>query len=352
MRQRSADLPQRPIVVVSQRLGAIGTTERRIESAGAILRSEPLWTLEEIRSAAGDASIVLLGAVEPFDAAALESLPNCVAVVRRGVGVDNVDVEAATRLGIVVANVPDASVEEVSDHAIALLLAIERRIVQLDRSVHAGVWQRDPSGIAAVRSGIRRISELTLGIVGFGRIGRALARKALPLYARILVADPFISEGAARDSGGRLTSVAELLAQADHISLHAPLLPGTRHLLNAEVLRTLRRGAIIVNTSRGGLINEADLVAALDAHELRAGLDVTETEPVPHGNPLLDADRVVLTAHSAASSVTAHGELAERSVDLVVDLLEGRRPASIVNAAVLDRSNLRARWLAAAGEVS
>lgn len=337
---------QRPIVLVSQRLGPLGDEERRIAATGADLRSVPLWNHEEIRANGAEAQVVLLGAVEPFDEAALTSLDRLEVVVRRGVGHDNVDVDSATGLGILVANVPDASVEEVSDHALALLLAIERRIVALDRAVHEGVWQKDPRGIAAVRSGIRRLSELTLGVVGFGRIGRALARKAAPAYARVIVADPVLTAAAAAGAGVTLASLDELLATADHISLHAPLMPETRHLLDDAALARTRPGAVVVNTSRGGLVDEAAVVRALGSGRLAwAGLDVTEHEPLPADDPLLRADRLVLTAHSAASSETAAGELGRRSVDAVVDILEGRLPASIVNPEVLSSPRLRATGL-------
>ena len=336
----------RPLVVVSERLGAIGPEEERIAQAGAELRSVALWSHEEIAANAGDAEIVLLGAVEPFDGRALSSLPRCRAVVRRGVGVDNVEVGAATRLGILVANVPDASVEEVSDHALALLFAIERRIVPLDRAVHAGEWQRDPKAIGTVRNGIRRLSELTLGVVGFGRIGRALARKAAGAYGRMLVADPIAPAAAVREASAELVPLDELLGTADHITLHAPLEAGTRHLIGPDSIARLRPGVVIVNTARGGLIDEAALLAGLrEGRIAAAGLDVTEHEPLPEGDPLLTAAGVVLTAHSAASSATASDELARRSVDAVVAILEGRQPASIVNREVLEVAALRAAGL-------
>jgi D-3-phosphoglycerate dehydrogenase len=335
-----------PVVVVSQRLGGIGAEERRIEAAGAELRSAPLWTHEEIAEHGGGVDIILAGAVEPFDATALSSLPELRLLVRRGVGVDNVDVEAATRLGILVANVPDASVEEVSDHALSLLLALERRIVPLDAAVHGGTWQRDPSGIARVRAPIRRLSELTLGIAGFGRIGRALARKARPIYGRLLIADPLVDDATAAAEGATLVTVDELLAGADHLSLHAPLLPSTHHLIDAAALERIRPGAILVNTSRGGLVDEAALIAALrDGRLAAAGLDVTEREPLPADDPLLGAERLVLTAHSAASSITAGAELARRSVDAIVDVLDGRLPASVVDPAVLAVSTSRVAGL-------
>lgn len=338
---------QSAVVVMSERLGTPTADERgRIESTGAELRRAPLWTLDEIVAGARDADIALIGAAEPFDAGALASLPGCRAVVRRGVGVDNVDVDAATRLGILVANVPDASVEEVSDHALALLLALERRIVPLDRAVHDGVWQRDPRDIAAVRAGMRRLSELTLGVVGFGRIGRAAVRKALPLYARILVADPVVGPAAVEDAGAMLVSTDELFEAAEHITLHAPLLPSTRHLVNDDTLGRVRPGSVLVNTSRGGLLDEPALIRAVsDGRLATAGLDVTEHEPLAPDDPLLSCPNVVLTAHSAASSATAQAELARRSVDAVVAILEGRLPDSVVNPDVLTRQDLRtAGW--------
>lgn len=335
-----------PVVVVSERLGAIGPEERRVEAAGATLRAAPLWTHEEIATSGAGASIIILGAVEPFDAAALASLPDLHVIVRRGVGYDNVDVEAASRLGIVVAYVPDASVEEVSDHALTLLLAIERRILPLDRAVHAGIWKKDAEGIATVRAGIRRMSELTLGIVGFGRIGRALARKARPIYGQMLVADPFVIDTDAVAAGATLVPVQELLGGADHVSLHAPLMPTTRHLIDDAAIARLRPGAIIVNTSRGRLVDEAAVVRAVRERRLvAAGLDVTEHEPLAADDPLLTVDGIVLTAHSAASSETAGAELARRSVDAAVDVLSGRRPAAVVDPAVFESAALRATGL-------
>jgi D-3-phosphoglycerate dehydrogenase len=339
------DAPPR-VVVVSERLGPIGVDERGLEALGAQVRSAPLWSTDTLVTNAKDADILLVGAVEPVDATALEALSGCVAVVRRGVGHDNVDVAAATRLGIVVANVPDASVEEVSDHALALLLTLERRIVRLDAAVHAGVWQRDPRGIAAARTGIRRIAELTLGVVGFGRIGRAFARKAAPSYRRVLVADPMVPAAAIEAAGAVPVDLDRLFAEADHVSLHAPLGDGTRHLVDAQVLAGMRPGAVIVNTSRGGLIDEHALVEAVRAGRLGgAGLDVTEREPVPDDHPVLSTDGILVTAHSAAFSATSSAELRERAVAAAADVLSGRLPASVVNPEVLASPALRATQL-------
>ena len=325
------------LIVISERLGALGEPEQRIVAAGGAVTSAPLWNRDDIEANGAEASILLVGAVEPFDAAALKALPKCIGIVRRGVGYDNIDVDAATELGVLIANVPDATVEDVSDHALALLLSTERHVPALHAAVRGGVWQRDPSGIAAIRKGMRRLGDLTLGIVGFGRIGRALGRKAAGIYGTVLVADPLTTPEAAAELGFTLVPLSELLARADHVSLHAPLTDDTRHLLNAQTLACMKSDALIVNTSRGALVDEQALLSALAAGRLgAASLDVTEKEPIPEGDPLLTAERVVLTGHSAATSVRADVVMRERAIDAVVALLSGQLPASVVNPSVLD----------------
>ena len=328
--------------MLSERLGGVTDVERDLEDLGAVVNGAPLWTHDDIAAHAAGAGFVILGAVETIDGAALDLMPRLAAIVRRGIGTDNVDIAAATARGILVANVPDASVEEVSDHALGLLLALERNVVELDDAVRNGKWQHDPSEVERVRAPIRRMSTLTLGIAGLGRIGQALLRKSRSLYARIIAADPLMVESAARDLGAELVGVDELFGQADHISLHAPLTPDTRHLVSAATLRLVRPATIIVNTSRGGLIDEAALADAVAAGRLRAaGLDVTDREPIAADHLLLSSRRILVTAHSAASSQTTKVELVGRSVEAVRALLSGTLPASVVNPEVLRASNLR-----------
>lgn len=330
-----------PVVVMSERLGAITEEERRIEQAGATLRVAPLWSFNEIRSNATDASVVILGAVEPFDRRVLEALPDLFAVVRRGVGHDNVDTDAATDLGIPVAIVPDASVEEVSDQALALLMAVERRVTLVDAAVRSGQWERDPSEIQRVRAGARRFSELTLGIIGFGRIGRALARKASPLYRRILASDP-VADASSVPEEIELVDIGQLVADADHISIHAPLIASTRDLVDDALLGRTRSGAVLVNTSRGGVVDEAAVLRAVASGSLGgAGLDVTVHEPLEADDPLLKDPRILLTAHSGSWSTTAQVELRRRAVEAVLALLDGRSPNVLANPGVLHRPTLR-----------
>ena len=328
--------------MVSERLGALTGAERSLEEAGADVVSLPLWDLSQIRQNAGDADVLIIGAVEPFDRAALEALPGRKALVHRGVGFDNVDTVAATELGIPVGIVPDASVEEVSDHALALLLASERRLLEVDHAVREGLWRRDSSAIQARRQGARRLSTLTLGVVGFGRIGRALARKAAPVYARVVTCDPVAEPAACAAAGVELLTFDDLLDAADHISVHVPLTAETHHLFDLGTLRRLRPGAVLVNTSRGGIVDEAALIDVLATGPLAmAGLDVTESEPLPEGDPLTGAPRLILTAHSGSWSQSATTELRARSVQAARAALDGRLPPALANPEVAASPRLR-----------
>lgn len=334
--------------MLSERLGPPGEQELRLEDAGARVEPVALYTREQIVAGAADADVVILGAVEPFDAEVLTALPRLRAIVRRGVGHDNIDVQAASDLGIVVANVPDASVEEVSDHALALLLALERNLAQLDRSVRDGTWRTDPAAVQRTRVRSRQLADLTLGVVGFGRIGRALVRKARSVYPTILVADPAVGEADVTAAGARLVPFSELLRLADHVSLHVPMESSNRHLVGVHELASMRPGAVLVNTARGGLVDEAAVADAIGSGRLGgAGLDVTAQEPVPEGAAVLAIeDGLLVTGHSAAWSDAAARTLAVGSVDAALDLILGRRPRSLVNPEVLVSPVLRIPELA------
>lgn len=308
------------------------------------MRSADLSDLGAIQINARQAEMIILGAVEPFDRDAIAAAPKLKAIVRRGVGFDNVDLVAATEAGIIVANVPDASIEEVSDHALASLLSLERRLPGLAALVADGQWTSDPAAVQRRRVQARRFDQLVLGIVGFGRIGAALARKARGVYGRVQVFD-VVTPSAKRLEGLEFSALDQLLTTSDHISLHLPMAPDSRRLIGRAELATLRPGAILVNTARGGLIDEVALVEALHSGSLAAAaLDVTEREPVDPASDLFAADladRLLLTAHSAAWSQSAVTALAERSVGAVRQLLTGERPASVLNPEVLVSASLR-----------
>lgn len=339
-----------PSIVYSERLTPLTDHEGRLErEADVSLRVAPLWTERSIESNASSADIVMIGAVEPMTARALGSLRACRLLVRRGVGLDNIDVDAATDLGIPVAYVPDASVEEVSDHALALLLALERRVVSLDRFVQARTWSHATAEIAAERGGMRRLQSLTLGVVGLGRIGQALARKAMSVFGEAIGHDPFVIE-AIPGLPLELVAFSELLARADLVSLHVPLTADTERMFDTKAFALMRPGSYIVNTARGGLIDEAALLGALRSGQIAgAGLDVTTDEPLEDSSPLLEMSSVVLTGHSAASGTAASSELRRLTVEAVLNAIRGLRPPALANPDVLE-SPLCRLWLDERGE--
>jgi D-3-phosphoglycerate dehydrogenase len=329
-------------VAYSDRLGEITKHELRLEAEiDATVVRVPLWTRADIESHALDVDALIVGAVEPLDRAALSTLTKCRIISRRGVGLNNIDVGAATDLGIPVAYVPAASVHEVSDHALALIFDLERRISVLDRSVKAGLWTKGGNDLPKARAGMRRLAELSLGVIGYGRIGRELARKAAPSFRTVIVHDPMLEEGPVDDTS-RAVELPDLLREADVISLHVPLTPQTSHLFDAAAFAQVKPGLTLVNTSRGGLIDTEALIWALaDGRVGHAGLDVSEEEPLPPQSPLLGMDNVLLTGHSASSSIQSAVELRETTVKAVLDALRGAQPEFLANPEVLDQPNCR-----------
>ncbi|MFC7404257.1 C-terminal binding protein [Georgenia alba] len=236
-------------------------------------------------------------------------------VVRYGVGVDNVDLAAAARLGVRVTNVPDYGADVVADHAATLAGLAVRRVMTLDRRMRAG-----EQPIAAEAGRIRSFAALTVGLVGAGRIARLVGRRLAAFGARIVAADPYADAEALAAEGLTLVDVETLLAEADVISLHAPLTDETRHLLDDATLARVRPGVVVVNTARGGLVDTDALLRALDAGRVAvAALDVTEPEPLPADHPLRTHPNVVLTPHSAFYAEESMARLQSLAVD------EGRR---------------------------
>ncbi len=280
---------------------------------------------------------VLMNEYAPVDAATIGAAQRCLAIVRYGVGVDTVDMEAATKAGICVANVPDYGTQEVALHAFSLLLAVHRRLRTYDTALRAGRWMAGP----AVTPPIRRIRGQTLGIVGFGRIGRAVAAYAAPLGMHLLTYDPYISRTAAGEAGAALVDYATLLRQSDMLSFHAPLGSETRHLLGEEEIRMLKPGAIVVNTSRGAVIDTAALARALREGRLAgAGLDVFEGEPLAADHPLRETPNTILTPHVAWYSEEARRALKRSVAEEVVRVSRGEWPRSLVNTDVRPHARL------------
>jgi D-3-phosphoglycerate dehydrogenase len=288
-------------------------------------------TVDEVRRAVAGAGAVL-NCYAPMPAEVIEDLEGCVVIARYGIGLDTVDMDAATAKGIVVTNVPDYCIDEVSDHALALIMSLARGVVRLDRRVHAGSWT--PTDARP----LHRLRGRTAGLIGFGRIARALASKLAPLGLRILATDPFLPDDAIRQAGAEPVPLDDLLATADVISIHAPLTADSRHLIGDRELGLMRPGALLVNTSRGPLIDVDALRAALaDGRLGGVGLDVLETEPPAADDALLARDDVVLTPHAAFYSEESLRELQRKAAEQVVEALAGRRPPYAVNLEGLGR---------------
>jgi D-3-phosphoglycerate dehydrogenase len=300
------------------------------EAAGTRWRLEQCRTAADVVERAGDAA-VLVTQYAPVTAEVLDALPGVRLVVRYGVGVDTVDVPAASERGVWVANVPDYGTQEVADHAVALALTLLRGLPALAASVRAGEWE-----YRAARP-LRRLSTLRFGVVGAGAIGMTAAHRAAAFGMDVVAADP--APGRPGD-GVREVGLDELVATSDVISLHLGLTPATRHLVDAGLLAAMKPGAVLVNTARGGLVDSAALLEALDAGRLAgAGLDVLETEPPDEvGRRLAGHPRVVVTPHAAWYSEESFVALKTSVADEAVRVLRGEPPRSPVNRPVGERA--------------
>ncbi|WP_439291186.1 C-terminal binding protein [Lonepinella koalarum] len=264
----------------------------------------------------------------PIRSETIDKLTQCQVIVRYGVGVDNVDLQHAKEKGILVANVPDYGAEDVAEHAIALLFATARRICKRDNDVrNKGKW-----GIGQLEP-MYRIGGKTLGIIGFGRIAREFFKKLSGVgFTQILVSDPALTFKDAEKLGVNKVEVDELCRQADFISLHSPLLPQTRHIINAERLSLMKPTTIIVNCGRGGLIDETALYKALIENRLfAAGIDTFEQEPVSPNNPLLTLDNVICSDHTAWFTTESVVELQHKAALEVLRVFNGEQPKNWVN---------------------
>ena len=259
-------------------------------------------------------------------------MTRCRIISRFGIGVDNVDIAAATEKGIVVTKVPDYCIDEVSDHAMALLLAVVRKIPFANARAHAGRWEM-PAVVP-----IHRLRGSTLGLVGFGRIPQLVAPKAKSFGLHVLTYDPYIPQEVTDRAGVEKVEFAELVKRSDYISIHSPLMPETHHLFNAAVFAQMKPTAYLVNTARGPIVDEDALAHALDAGQLAgAALDVLSQEP-PTSSPLFGRDNVVLTPHTSFYSVESLVELQTKAADEVVRVLTGQPPRNPVNPEALKRT--------------
>lgn len=316
-----------------------------LEKAGVEVVVASLDTEKDIMANAPDAD-ALLARNDPVTRRVIEALSRCKVISRGGVGYDSIDVDAATEHGIIVTSVPDASVDEVSDHAIALLLALSRKIVALDKAVKNELWTQEAKDAdkarSVIRAPIRRLKGRTLGEVGMGRIGSAVVSKAGVFGLRIIVYDPYLPKDVADKAGVELVDFDALLHESDFICLNASLTAETRNMFGLEQFKKMKPTAYIINVGRGALINEEDLCSALSQGLIAgAALDVLVNEPPTRKNPLLKMENVLITAHSAAYSVDSIEESRLRAAQDIIDVLQGRWPRGIVNPEVKNRRNCR-----------
>lgn len=281
------------------------------------LRDFQCKTEEEVARVVADADVVM-AQWAPVRAKAIEAMTRCKGIVRYGIGLDNIDMEAARRKGIAVRNVPDYCVDEVADHTIALALALQRQVVSTFDRTKQGTWKITPP------LSLPPLRKSTMGLVGFGRIGRLVAGRARAFGMRILVHDPVVADSDLKRQNVEPAALDTIIAESDIISLHCPLTEKTRHVIGANALARMKPTAILVNTSRGGLVDLAALVKALQEGIIAgAGLDVFEEEPLPAGHPFLALPNAITTSHIAWYSSASIEELQRRAALLAVELLQG-----------------------------
>ncbi|AZR71969.1 hydroxyacid dehydrogenase [Anoxybacter fermentans] len=305
--------------------------EKVLAEIDAELLKAQCKTEEEVIEAAQGVDGLLVQ-YAPIGRKVFESLPQLKVVARYGVGVDVVDLEAATEHGVCVVNVPDYCEDEVSDHAFALLMACARKIVLLNNDVKGGNWDFN------ISRPVYRLRGRTLGIVGFGKIPRRLAEKAKPFGFEIIVYDPFVDEKVEKEYGVKLVELDELMKRSDFVSVHAPLNENTKHMIGARELGLMKESAFIINTARGAVIDEKALIETLKNKKIAgAALDVAEQEPIAKDNPLLDMDNVIITPHVGWYSEEAQIELQTKAARGVADVLIGKKPEYLVNKEVWNK---------------
>lgn len=310
--------------IISDHLFPSIELQRRVfESAGFDLQEmKPICVTEDdvIQKCAG--ADVLLVQFAPITKRVLAALPRIKGVVRYGIGVDNIDLEAAKELQVPIANVPGFCIDEVSNHAMAMILSLAKRIAQDHYRIAHGKW-----GVNELLP-IPALSDLTLGLIGFGGIARQVAKKARVFGFSIIAFDPFLAEAAFAEFGVKKADLESVLRSSDIISVHCPLSPETTHLINRESIAKMKPGVILVNTSRGAVVQESDLIQALESGRvLGAGLDVFEQEPLALDSPLRTLSNVILTSHAAAVSTRSVERLQIKAAKSACDFLLNKRPA-------------------------
>ena len=302
-------------------------TQAAVAHVPAAVTTLPFIATEDgMIEALRDADAVVIAA-SPVTRAVMSACEGLKVVVRTGVGYDTIDVPAATDLGVLVVNIPDLWVREVANHAVALLLAFNRKLITLDRNVHAGAWG---GGVPGAFTG--SIHGETVGIVGLGNIGSAFARRIAAFETTVIAHDPYVDDAHFKQLGIERVSLEELARRSDYVSVHTLLNDETRHLIGESFVRRMKPTAVLINTSRGPVVDEEALTRALQDKRLAgAALDVWEKEPVAADNPLLKMDNVIATPHAAYFSSPAVAQVPRRCGEEIARVLTGQRPLNVVN---------------------
>ena len=313
------------VVIAYPGFGDIEIEREILSAAGLEIEHVGNLDTEEAREAARQCDALMV-TIQPVRGELIQSLERCRLICRVGTGLDAIEIAAATKRGIWVTYAPDYSIDEVSTHAIALVLAQARGLPGLLGATRQGIWNSESGGI------LYRLSNQTLGVVGCGRIGQATAAKGLGLGLEVLVYDPYVDAAAMEELGVQVVDLETVLRKADYISLHSPLTEDTSHLINTKTLALMKPTAYLVNAARGGLVDEDALLAAVQSGQIAgAALDVLAVEPVAADHPFLQEERILLTPHAGWYSEESKVDVRVQGAEEVVRVLGGERPRAPVN---------------------
>jgi D-3-phosphoglycerate dehydrogenase len=315
------------VLVTDHTFDPLDIEQAMLQPVEGILDAHQCKTPEQLLPLVADADAVLTQ-FAPVNALVIAAMKRARVIVRYGIGVDNVDLEAARVHGIPVCNVPDYCIDEVADHTLAFILAATRQVVPHCLRLRGGHW-----GMAVPLAAMRTLRDLTVGVAGFGRIGRAVVSRLLPFRCSLRIYDPVVPAAEIEHAGAQaVTTFEDLLPECDILTLHCPSTAQTRRMLNDAALARMKRGAILVNLARGDLVDTPALVAALQSgHLAAAALDVCDPEPIPPGHPLLEMPQVIVAPHIASTSVKAVRKLRETAATAVACALRGESLPNVVN---------------------
>ncbi len=321
------DTPKLKAVITDWTFNELSLEEEILQAHGHLVEGRPCKTEQELISLVEDADAVITQFAR-LTRPVIDAMAKARVIVRYGIGVDNVDLEAARGRGIPVCNVPDYCIDEVADQTLAFILAATRQVVPHCQGVRAGHWK-----LAVPLAGMKALRDLEVGVLGCGRIGREVVRRLVPFKCHIRVFDPAVEAEQVQRLGGQLVgSLDELLTTSDVLTLHCPSTPKTRRIIGRDALAKLKPGAILVNVGRGDLVDTLALVAALESGQLSgAALDVCDPEPIRAEHPLLKMPNVIVAPHIASASPTAVRKLREAAASLALKALAGEPLPNIVN---------------------